>query len=584
MDNWGPAIKTYRSNFPRTDLIEADIANLDFRNLEPVDVVIGGPPCTFFSLANKAGNGNKTAGLALVKRFAEAVEYLRPGYWVMENVANILPTLQNGFTYADYLSQRTLINAADYGVPQSRRRLFSGKFPIPLAITTDPREWIPMSRIVNGLPCPLNQPANANLTRVHDPLYDCEIPMIALRDHFMNTILTEAQIDSCIRGRTHHPWAGPMKFPDSLQRPSRTILATSPKGNRGAIVLEESRVTPKVYRTPTLREGACLQGFPITFQFWGGSAHKNHELIGNAVPPPVARSIAVAILNSLGHATTVQPKFELPQELPPIYSAPPDDRPFRLTRPYREVLPGTIRHHCSVNLDNRGKLPSKHPAFGVPHLVEWRTTLYVGYATEVVGFNIDLDTAWKLAFSVASFVDGGLELIERLTTYATKEFATSIPDASSLQAVWTRRFHAAFTPDYIIERVVALCKDVLGKKTDRIFSVEAGRCYPLLKRRRFYQGKNFSSGNWKKRRISFYVACATVGLAIAVAFANRGTTWLMSNWNRCYKGIPFGLPKNQMSNHSGVTASEILESFRKLSESARVSEGESMMPFLPYVS
>ncbi len=181
VDNWGPAIKTYRSNFPRTDLIEADIANLDFRNLEPVDVVIGGPPCTFFSLANKAGNGNKTAGLALVKRFAEAVEYLRPGYWVMENVANILPTLQNGFTYADYLSQRTLINAADYGVPQSRRRLFSGKFPIPLAITTDPREWIPMSRIVNGLPCPLNQPANANLTRVHDPLYDCEIPMIAYR-------------------------------------------------------------------------------------------------------------------------------------------------------------------------------------------------------------------------------------------------------------------------------------------------------------------------------------------------------------------------------------------------------------------
>ncbi|SRR6266566_2254967 len=584
VDNWRPAVETYRNNFSNTKVIEENLSTFDFQRLEPVDVIIGGPPCTFFSLANKAGNGNKIAGLALVRRFVEAVEILKPKYWIMENVANILPAIENGFADAEYLSQRTLINAADYGVPQSRRRLFSGKFPVPLPIANDPAQWIPMSQIVNGLPCPLSKPAIDDATLVHDPLYDCEIQLHALRDHFMNTALTEAQIDACIRGRTHHPWAGPMRFPDSPERPSRTILATTPKGNRGAIVLEEKRVTPKVYRTPTVREASCLQGFPVTFQFWGGSADRNHELIGNAVPPPVARAIANAILGDLGQVSNFVPKFELPQELPAIYSGSANQRPFRLTRPYREVLPGTVRHQCSVNLDNRGKTPATHPGFGVPHLVEWRTTLYVGYATEVVGFQIDLDTAWKLAFLVANFVEGGPDLVERITTYAAKEFASSIPDASSLQAVWARRFRSTFTPDSIVERVIALCKDVLGNKSDRLYSVEARKCYPLLKEHRFYEGKNFSSGNWKKRRVPFYAACAMVGLSIAVAFVNEGATWLMSNWNRCYKGEPFGPQETSLMGTSGVTASSILKSFRRISESSEASDKESMLSFLPYVS
>ncbi len=470
VDNWKPAIQTYRNNFPQAKVIEADLANFDFRQLEPVDVVIGGPPCTFFSFANKAGNGDKSAGLALVKRLAEAVDILEPQHWVMENVANLRPTLENGFREADHFSQKTLINAADYGVPQSRRRLFIGRFPVPPHSTDGPEHWIPMKVVINGLPCPLRAPAGVETNDVEDPLYHFQIPMHDLRDHFMNTVLTDGQIDSCIRGRKHHPWAGRMKFPDSETLPARTVVATNPRGNRGAIVLEENRISPKVYRNPTLREYACFQGFPISFQFWGGSVHRNHELIGNAVPPPVARSIALSIQKELGREIGSHPKFELPSEIPPPYSLKAPERPYALTRPYRETVPGTSRHHCSVSLDNRGRTPSIHPAFGVRHLVRWRATLYVGYARDVVAFDINLDTAWRLAFSVANFVDEGTEILERVTVDAVKEFVQTIPDASTLQAVWTWRCHGAL-PDSIVSRVTGLCRGLLGKKMDGIYSV-----------------------------------------------------------------------------------------------------------------
>lgn len=135
VDNWEPAATTFRYNFPETRLTTENLLSLDSRRLEPVDVLIGSPPCTQFSLANKGGNGDVKTGLELVKRFMQAVDVLRPHYWIMENVAHLDVVFARTLAKRilnKYFPERHVVNSVEFTVPQTRRRLFSGKYPTTL--------------------------------------------------------------------------------------------------------------------------------------------------------------------------------------------------------------------------------------------------------------------------------------------------------------------------------------------------------------------------------------------------------------------------------------------------------------------
>lgn len=90
LDIWAPAVLTHEKNQPETEAIRADILSFDPERLGPVDVLIGSPPCTEFSFANRGGNGDVEAGMRLVYRFLRFVYELRPRWWVMENVPCML--------------------------------------------------------------------------------------------------------------------------------------------------------------------------------------------------------------------------------------------------------------------------------------------------------------------------------------------------------------------------------------------------------------------------------------------------------------------------------------------------------------
>lgn len=132
------AVETYDANFDH-DVYQYDlatVASLTFSietGISPsdVNVVVGGPPCQGFSSANLSRSEDDPRN-NLVFRFARYVDFYQPRVFVMENVTGIesiddgetVQLLHEDFTESGYDVEYTTLNAADYGVPQKRRRVF----------------------------------------------------------------------------------------------------------------------------------------------------------------------------------------------------------------------------------------------------------------------------------------------------------------------------------------------------------------------------------------------------------------------------------------------------------------------------
>ena len=134
--------ETYKTNFPKHNLIQKDISKLSNEEIhlltgnKKVDVIIGGPPCQGFSMAGNIGRKFiDDSRNQLFKEFARIVEIVQPSYFVMENVARLF-THNKGetkkeivelFRKMNYTVECKVVNTAHFGIPQVRNRvLFIG--------------------------------------------------------------------------------------------------------------------------------------------------------------------------------------------------------------------------------------------------------------------------------------------------------------------------------------------------------------------------------------------------------------------------------------------------------------------------
>ncbi|EQD72056.1 DNA (cytosine-5-)-methyltransferase, partial [mine drainage metagenome] len=372
VDNWHPAVETFQKNHPRATVLEKDLLSLDpaeLTRLGKVDVLIGSPPCTHFSVANKGGNGDRRAGMLLVQRFLTFVQALKPRYWVMENVPGLQkdldPVVREGHIQLDdgplKIPAREVLDSAEFGAPQSRRRLYAGSFPLPSPVASYSEGNVPKLRsILETLPNP-REDVGASRDAVHDPVYDREqVPRASLRDHFEDTrwALTQDEVDSSIRERETHRIYGKMPFPDSPDRPCRTVTATRTRESRSTIVIPYPDRKEVPYRTLTLRECASAQGFPLAYQFWATSMSDKDALVGNAVTPPVARAIANAILLAEDREPAATPAVKQVGALPPIVTVRRiGPKRFSMTRRFRGIVPVDWAHEHRVELDNEFPRP-----------------------------------------------------------------------------------------------------------------------------------------------------------------------------------------------------------------------------------
>lgn len=254
-----------------------------------VDLVAGGPPCQAFSILGQRNSIGDPRG-KLVFEYARLIRELKPKAFVFENVPGIL-TVNKGQDWASILEffRKTtgyelhwkMLNSADFGVPQIRKRVFivglrdAGlPFAFPMPTHQAPGEedllgsrepWLPAKlalRGVKGLPN-------------HDIRIHC--------DRVRNRYIKIAPGDRDRKDHTDriHP-----------ERPSGTVLVGSAAGGGRPFI------HPTTPRHITVREAARLQSFPDWYKI-RGTGTQQYRQIGNAVPPMLARAVGGAILNVL---------------------------------------------------------------------------------------------------------------------------------------------------------------------------------------------------------------------------------------------------------------------------------------------
>lgn len=291
---------TYRHNFPDHRLLEMDIAELSDEAIlalvdgREVDVVIGGPPCQGFSMAGNIGRRFvDDPRNHLFKEFVRVVSVVRPRCFVMENVARLYTRLNGAtrneiiqhFEHEGYATEARIVCASDFGVPQNRYRvLFIGVREDIDRPVIFPREdggrKISIKEAIDHYP-PLKSGESSDIPN-HQAMKHSE--QMLRKMSFVKDGGDREEIPEDIR-----PQKGDVRkyIRYDSSKPSICITGDMRK------VFHYSQ-----NRALTVRELAAIQTYPDTFVFLGSSI-KQQQMVGNSVPPVLARRIAEAVIEML---------------------------------------------------------------------------------------------------------------------------------------------------------------------------------------------------------------------------------------------------------------------------------------------
>jgi DNA (cytosine-5)-methyltransferase 1 len=335
----GPA-NTHRLNFPNTPLVEKDIRSVtasaltatirsgfEARRLSWSGSVVlcsGGPPCQGYSVGGRRRQNDERN--TLVHQFKRLATKLHSRYFVMENVPGMLlrhnlPRLKalirafkrSGYEVADPM----ILNASDFGLPQSRRRVIlvgwkSGERAVDIARLQNVRHPIVnVGDAIGDLPEVEGISSLAENDVYVLPLRKKDRSEYALRMRELSTGLAHPRtwdgrtLSGCARTlhknaivrRFEKTESGTMEPVSRYFRLSTDGLAPTIRAGTGPEHGSHTPPRPIHYETArviTVREAARLQSFPDWFQFAPTKWHAWRE-IGNAVPPLLARALGEAV-------------------------------------------------------------------------------------------------------------------------------------------------------------------------------------------------------------------------------------------------------------------------------------------------
>jgi len=297
-------VETFSRHSPRAEIKCTDIRRIDLAAYRGrIDIVYGGPPCQPFS----------SGGLRLAKAderdmvpsFIEALRAIQPAAFLMENVPGLMVGDRLPYLFAvlremdalGYQINHRVLNAADYGVPQRRRRLFvvgmkEQRFRFPDS-SHGPLGRLPHVTVDDVLPrCQIGRPNPSKVFYAKAP----DLRPSPYDGHVFNG--GGRPIDRC--------------------RPCHTILASA--GGNKTHFFDDLDLVPEYHRLLmagdppragslpgarrlTVEESAILQTFPAEMKFCGPISSQYHQ-VGDAVPPKLAEVLARTIVEQLGEPTS----------------------------------------------------------------------------------------------------------------------------------------------------------------------------------------------------------------------------------------------------------------------------------------
>ena len=322
--------QTYRLNHPNTILSTSDIRNLKEDDIPDCDGFIGGPPCQSWSLGGSMKGLEDDRG-KLFLDYIRIIKAKTPKFFVIENVAGIISDRHfktfRGFlctlSEAGYCVKFSVMNAADYGVPQDRIRVFivgihkdlSLEFTFPEPTTTKEKH-ITLKRAIGDIN---EQPRYYDKESVRQDYdrwwnHDCYTGPFDKKYMARNRVRRWDEVSFTIQAQGRnaplHPQAPPMVF----------------------VSMNERRFDANhldLYRRLSVRECARIQTFPDSFHFVYNKVLDGYKMVGNAVPPRLAKHLAIALQEQLAHVTNPSEKGKTYSILVGYYRS---DEQLRLTK------------------------------------------------------------------------------------------------------------------------------------------------------------------------------------------------------------------------------------------------------------
>ena len=306
-------VATFAGHSPDVTFLGSDVREIAFSKFRGrVDLVYGGPPCQPFSSGGhrKASSDERN----MIPEFVRAIREIAPRAFLMENVPGLMVGERRNYLretmreLADMGFQTTakILNAAEYGVPQKRRRLFvvgilgaEYQFPAESHGPGRPHPFVSAREVLSTEP--FGQPNPSRIFYARNP----DLRPSPYDGHIFNG-----------GGR-----------PIDLTRPCNTILASA--GGNKTHFLDTLELAPSYHRhlleggSPrsgtlagarrlTVQESALIQSFPLGFAFSGPSSAQYRQ-VGDAVPPLLASILGKALVRQLEQTSerdlTDEPKF-----------------------------------------------------------------------------------------------------------------------------------------------------------------------------------------------------------------------------------------------------------------------------------
>lgn len=290
--------KTYQFNHPNTYLCKSDIRKLKGEDIPDCDGFIGGPPCQSWS------EGGRQLGLddergRLFFDYVRLIKEKHPKFFLIENVQGIindkhfstflsfLSTLEG----AGYVVNYSLLNAADYYIPQDRYRVFvvgflkelncTFNFPKPFG-----KPYVTLRKAIGDIMENPHPYTNEGVDQEYRKWLNHDIfagpwdAKFMARNRVRSWDETSFTIQAQAKNCPLHPQAPKMKYISQTQR-----------------VFQQG--AEHLYRRLSVRECARIQTFPDKFRFFYEDIKDGYKMVGNAVPPRLAKFLALSIKKAL---------------------------------------------------------------------------------------------------------------------------------------------------------------------------------------------------------------------------------------------------------------------------------------------